>query len=117
MASLNVRGQAPTNINAAPWIVTAGTTGASARELSLRVSGPAKYARPVYIQNLDTTNFLYVKINATGATATDCHLAIPPLTVTHNGFYKIKEINVDTLSLFMAAGAYTTAMVHGWTAS
>lgn len=109
MASLNVRGGEPTNLNAAPYITTAGVVNTSARVINLQQGSVNHYCRPVYIQNLDGTNALFVKINDNDASATDCHIRIAA-----NGFHLVENINVTSLSLFMTAGDYATAMVHGW---
>lgn len=109
MASLNVRSGPPIQLNAAPYITVAGVVNTSAREIDTTQTSVNHYARPVYIQNLDGTNALFVKINATGATATDCLFRLAA-----NEGKLVDWVNVENVSLFMAAGDYATAMVHGW---
>ena len=110
-----VRSGEPTNINAAPYITTAGVVNTSARVLDTN-QGTAEnrgvvweYFRPVIIQNLDATNAVFIKINDDDASATDCHIKL-----LANERFLIDFVNVEMLSFFMAAGAYTTLMVYGW---
>jgi hypothetical protein len=107
-----VRAGEPINLNAAPYITTAGTTGASAHVLDTQQGGRMEYHRPVIIQNLDGTNAVFIKINDDDASSTDCHIRLGA-----NERVKIDWVNVTKLSAYMSAGAYTTLMVHGWTNS
>lgn len=99
----------PTNINTGNYVTTAGTAGASARVINTNQGAYKEFHRPIIIQNLDGTNALFVKINDTDASETDCHIRLGA-----NERIKIDFVNVQILSLYMEAGAYTTAMIHGW---
>lgn len=110
MSRMAVRAGAPTDLNASPYITVAGTTGATSRELDTQQGAKREYHRPVVVQNLDGTNAVFLKINRTGASATDCDVRLGA-----NERVKIDWVNVTSLSIYMAAGAYTTLMVHGWT--
>lgn len=93
-----------------PTTTTAGSPGTSdqVREFT-------RYVRPCYVTNTDGTNALFVRINGTDtdpASATVFDVRVAPNTtieITSNGI-----INVKTISLFMSAGAYSTAIVSGW---
>lgn len=99
----------PVNLNSGSYVTTAGTAGASARVIQTGQGAFASYARPVVVQNLDGTNAVFLKINDNDASSTDCQIRLGA-----NERVKIDWVNVEILSAYMAAGVYTTLMVHGW---
>lgn len=109
MSRMAVRSGEPVNLNTGDRITTAGVTGASARVIDTRQGAFNEYHRPVLVQNLDGTNAVFIKINKDDASSTDCHIRLGA-----NERVKIDWVNVTKLSAYMAAGAYTTLMVHGW---
>lgn len=110
MSRMAVRSGEPVNLNASPYVTTAGTTGASARIINTQQGSKMEYHRPVILQNLDGTNPVFIKINDDDASDTDCHIRLGT-----NERVKIDWVNVTKLSAYKTAGAYTDLMIHGWT--
>lgn len=109
MSRQAVRAGGGTQLNASPYITTAGTVNTSARVLNTHQGSVQSYARPLLIQNLDATNALYIKLGAADCSATDATIKL-----LANERILVDWCNIELLSLFMTAGAYTTAMVWGW---
>lgn len=90
-----------------PDVATAGATGSTARVLTFR-----EYARPCLVTNTSGSVAVNVKVNEANASATSWHVQVPAnatVDVSYGG-----QIDVKSLSLYMASGAYSTALVHGW---
>lgn len=84
--------------------LTAGTPGTSPRVLTF-----PSYARPVYVCNLSGQP-VTVKFGATNASATSGHVVI-----ADDGHHVTPaELNVTTMSLYLASGDYDDVIVEGW---
>ncbi len=88
-------------------VTTAGTPG-SVTEVRTFDSP----ARPVYVTNCDATDDLFVKVNAADASATDFLVKLVAGQAVELSSLGI--LNVQTVSLYFATGAYAGAKVIGW---
>lgn len=88
-------------------ISTAGTPG-SVTEVRTFDSP----ARPVYVTNCDATDDLFVKVNAADASTTDFLVKLAARQAVELSSLGI--LNVQTVSLYYATAAYTSAKVVGW---
>ncbi len=89
-------------------ITTAGTPGSVTEVRTF-----ASPARPVYVTNCDATDDLFVKVNAADASSTDFLVKLTPGQAVELSSLGI--LNVQTVSLYYGASAYTGAKVIGWT--
>lgn len=88
-------------------ITTAGTPGTSAEVRTF-----ASPARPVYVTNCDASDDLYVKVNKDDASSTDFLVKLVAGQAVELSAVGI--LNVQTVSLYYATGAYAGAKVVGW---
>ena len=90
-------------------VSTVGTPGASdeVRTFSLP-------ARPVYVTNCNASDDLYVKVNDVDASSTNFLVKLTPGQAVELSSRGI--LNVQSVSLYYATAAYSSAKVVGWTA-
>ena len=88
-------------------ISTAGTPGSTAEVRTF-----PHPSRPVYVTNCDASDDLFVKVNKADASATDF---LVKLTAGQSvEVSSVGILNVKTVSLYYATGAYAGAKVVGW---
>lgn len=97
-----------------PTTTTDGVVNTTAREVEFQdAAGGTSYARPCVVTNTDGTNILYVLVNESGATASNFLVSLNVLQAVDVSFGG--RLNVQTLSLWYAAGDLDNARVRGWT--
>ncbi len=96
-----------------PDTTTAGVEGTSSMEVEFRRTGNNRsYARPCIITNANAET-IFVKVNETGATATDFHYRL-----AQNAFQDLSltgQVDVATVSIYAAASnPYDDVIIFGW---
>lgn len=104
MASTRTRSGAPVT----PTTTTTGTPGTDDRVVTF----VDRYVRPCVVSNTDPTNKAYVLVNEEGATATNFLVSLAALEAVDVSFGG--RVNVGSISIYMAAGAYASILVKGW---
>ncbi len=95
-------------------VTTAGVINTSAEESQfIFASGADAYCRPAVIHNNHATVDAYIKVNATGATASDFDFKVGPDEYLDTSLGNV--INVETISVYMATGgAFADVRTFGW---
>ncbi len=98
-----------------PDTTTAGVEGASAMEVEFRKNASTpSYARPCIINNINAdSEVIYVKVNETGATATDYHYRLAAYATQDLSL--TGQVAVATVSIYAGANSpYDTLKIFGW---
>lgn len=98
------------NRTGAPIAATTTTTGTPGSSAEVRTF-PSP-ARPVYVTNCAASEDLYVKVNKDDASSTDFLVKLAAGQAVELSSRGI--LNVQTVSLYYAAAAYSNAKVVGW---
>lgn len=104
MASTKTRSGVPVT----PTITTTGVPGTSDQVRTF----VGQYVRPCVVTNTDPTNVVYVLVNEEDASVTAFMVSLAALQAVDVSFGG--RVNVASVSLYMAAGAYSSILVKGW---